>query len=144
MEIIRKQRINYTVTTTVIAAIFLLVVLGGLFGVVYGSNDMFINKALDKALEDPENYNNAVANDLRCIFIYKYDDGRNPYIDGKVDVYGDDATDIVLKAIFVGKGKFKYNDRISSLQTESIRTARSMRLSTAQAITNSLPTLPSW
>lgn len=111
MEIIRKQRINCTVTTTVIAAIFLLVVLGGLFGVVYGSNDMFINKALDKALEDPENYNNAVANDLRCIFIYKYDDGRNPYIDGKVDVYGDDATDIVLKAIFVGKGKFKYNDR---------------------------------
>ena len=111
MEIIKKQRINYTVTTTVIAAIFLLVVLGGLFGVVYGSNDMFINKALDKALEDPENYNNAVANDLRCIFIYKYDDGRNPYIDGKVDVYGDDATDIVLKAITVGDGKFKYNDR---------------------------------
>ena len=110
MEIIRKQRINYTVTTTVIAAIFLLVVLGGLFGVVYGSHDMFINKALYKALEDPENYNNAVANDLRCIFIYKYDDGRNPYIDGKVDVYGDDATDIVLKAISVGKGKFKYKN----------------------------------
>ena len=73
MDIIRKQRVNYTVTTTLIAAVFLLIVLGGLFGVVYGSNDMFINKALDKALEDPENYNNAVANDLRCIFIYKYD-----------------------------------------------------------------------
>ena len=99
MEIIRKQRINYTVTTTVIAAIFLLVVLGGLFGVVYGSNDMFINKALDKALEDPENYNDAVANDLRCIFIYKYNDGTKPHIDGKVDVYGDDATDIILKAL---------------------------------------------
>lgn len=110
MEIIRKQRINYTVTTTVIAAIFLLVVLGGLFGVVYGSNDMFINKALDKALEDPENYNNAVANDLRCIFIYKYNDGTKPYIDGKVDVYGDDATDIILKAITVGDGKFEHND----------------------------------
>ena len=67
MDIIRKQRINYTVTTTLIAAIFLLVVLGGLFGVVYGSNDAFINKALDKALEDPEHYNDNVANDLRCI-----------------------------------------------------------------------------
>lgn len=110
MDIIRKQRINYTVTTTLIAAIFLLVVLGGLFGVVYGSNDVFINKALDKALEDPEHYNNNVANDLRCIFIYKYNDGRKPYIDGKVDVYGDDATEIILKAISTADGKFEYND----------------------------------
>lgn len=110
MDIIRKQRINYTVTTTLIAAIFLLVVLGGLFGVVYGSNDAFINKALDKALEDPEHYNDNVANDLRCIFIYKYNDGRKPYIDGKVDVYGDDATEIILKAISTADGKFEYND----------------------------------
>lgn len=110
MDIIRKQRINYTVTTTLIAAIFLLVVLGGLFGVVYGSNDVFINKALDKALEDPEHYNDNVANDLRCIFIYKYNDGRKPYIDGKVDVYGDDAAEIILKAISTSDGKFEYND----------------------------------
>ena len=110
MDIIRKQRINYTVITTLIAAIFLLVVLGGLFGVVYGSNDVFISKALDKALKDPEHYNNNVANDLRCIFIYKYNDGRKPYIDGKVDVYGDDATEIILKAISTADGKFEYND----------------------------------
>lgn len=110
MDIIRKQRINYTVTTTLIAAIFLLVVLGGLFGVVYGSNDVFINKALDKALEDPEHYNDNVANDLRCIFIYKYNDGRKPYIDGKIDVYGDDAAEIILKAISTADGKFEYND----------------------------------
>ena len=110
MEIIKKQRINYTVTTTLIAAIFLFVVLGGLFGVVYGSNDVFINRALEKALADPEHYNDGVANDLRCIFIYKYNDGTKPHIDGKVDVYGDDATDIILKAITVGDGKFKHND----------------------------------
>lgn len=110
MEIIKKQRINYTVTTTLIAAIFLFVVLGGLFGVVYGSNDVFINRALEKALADPEYYNDGVANDLRCIFIYKYNDGTKPYIDGKVDVYGDDATDIILKAITVGDGKFEHND----------------------------------
>ena len=110
MDIIRKQRINYTVTPTLIAAIFLLVVLGGLFGVVYGSNDVFISKTLDKALKDPEHYNDNVANDLRCIFIYKYNDGRKPYIDGKVDVYGDDATEIILKAISTADGKFEYND----------------------------------
>lgn len=111
MDIIKKQRINYTVTTTLIAAIFLLVVLGGLFGVVYGSNDVFINKTLDKALDDPEHYNDNVANDLRCIFIYQYNDGRKPYIDGKIDVYGDDATEIILKAIATADGKFEYNDR---------------------------------
>lgn len=110
MDIIKKQRITYTVTTTLIAAIFLLVVLGGLFGVVYGSNDVFINKALDKALDDPEHYNDNVANDLRCIFIYQYNDGRKPYIDGKVDVYGDDAAEIILKAISTADGKFEYND----------------------------------
>ena len=110
MDIIKKQRINYTVTTTLIAAIFLLVVLGGLFGVVYGSNDVFINKALDKALEDPEHYNDNVANDLRCIFIYTYNDGRKPIIDGKVDVYGDDAAEIILKAISTADGKFEYDD----------------------------------
>lgn len=110
MEIIKKQRINYTVTTTLIAAIFLFVVLGGLFGVVYGSNDVFINRALEKALADPEHYNDGVANDLRCIFIYKYNDGTITKDDEKVGVYGDDATDIILKAITVGDGKFKHND----------------------------------
>lgn len=110
MDIIKKQRVNYTVTTTLIAAIFLFVVLGGLFGVVYGSNDVFIGKALDKALENPEHYNDAVANDLRCIFIYR-DSAGKVYIDGNTDVYGDDATDIILKAIVTSNGKFEYNDR---------------------------------
>ena len=76
MDIIRKQRVNYTVTTTLIAAVFLLIVLGGLFGVVYGSNDVFINKAIEKALADPVHYNDEVANDLRCIFIYSYGNRR--------------------------------------------------------------------
>ncbi len=110
MDIIKKQRVNYTVTTTLIASIFLFVVLGGLFGVVYGSNDVFIGKALDKALENPEHYNDAVANDLRCIFIYR-DSAGKVYIDGNTDVYGDDATDIILKAIVTSNGKFEYNDR---------------------------------
>ena len=110
MEIIRKQRINYTVTTTLIAAIFLLVVLGGLFGVVYGSNDVFINKALERALEDPLHYNDEVANDLRCIFVYALDDG-NMHIEGDTEVYGNDANAIILKTIQTKKGKFEYNDK---------------------------------
>ena len=65
MDIIRKQRIEYTVTSTLISAIFLLIVLGGLFGVVYGSNDIFIRNNLDKALADPTNYNESVPNDLK-------------------------------------------------------------------------------
>ena len=110
MDIIRKQRVNYTVTTTLIAAVFLLIVLGGLFGVVYGSNDVFINKAIEKALADPVHYNDEVANDLRCIFIYSYDNGKLE-IDGNTDVYDDEANAIILKAIETSKGKFEYNDK---------------------------------
>lgn len=110
MDIIRKQRVNYTVTTTLIAAVFLLIVLGGLFGVVYGSNDVFINKAIEKALADPVHYNDEVANDLRCIFIYSYDNGKLE-TDGNTDVYDDEANAIILKAIETSKGKFKYNDK---------------------------------
>lgn len=110
MDIIRKQRVNYTVTTTLIAAVFLLIVLGGLFGVVYGSNDVFINKAIEKALADPVHYNDEVANDLRCIFIYSYDNGKLE-IDGNYEVYDDEANAIILKAIETSKGKFEYNDK---------------------------------
>ncbi len=109
MDIIKKQRLTYTITTTLIAAIFLLVVLGGLFGVVYGSNDVFINNALRKALDNPKDYNDGVANDLRCIFVYAYSDGTI-YIDGNTEVYGNDASEIINKAIDIGNGKFECDD----------------------------------
>ena len=75
LDLIRKQRLNYTITTTVIAAVFLLIVLGGLFGVVYASNDVFIRISLNKALENPEKHNDDVVNDLKCGCVDTGNDG---------------------------------------------------------------------
>lgn len=111
MDIIRKQRIEYTVTSTLISAIFLLIVLGGLFGVVYGSNDIFIRNNLDKALADPKNYNEGVPNDLKCVFICKYDSGQFEII-GNLNIYSkEDAEEIVSQSLAVKDGKFKVGNR---------------------------------
>lgn len=111
MDIIRKQRIEYTVTSTLISAIFLLIVLGGLFGVVYGSNDIFIKNTLDKALEDPQNYNEGVANDLKCIFVFEYED-QAPKIIGNMSIYSqEDGTKIIIKTIATKNGKFEVGNR---------------------------------
>lgn len=107
MDIIRKQRIEYTVTSTLISAIFLLIVLGGLFGVVYGSNDIFIRNNLDKALADPQNYNEGVPNDLKCVFICKYDSGQFEIIGNSKE----DAEEIVSQSLAVKEGKFKVGNR---------------------------------
>lgn len=111
MDIIRKQRIEYTVTSTLISAIFLLIVLGGLFGVVYGSNDIFIRNNLDKALADPTNYNESVPNDLKCVFIRKYDNGTFKLSDNLSIYSKEDAEEIVAKSLAVKEGKFKVGNR---------------------------------
>ncbi len=109
MDLFKKQRINYIVTSTVMAAIFLLIVLGGLFGVVYASNEVFIGKALEKAVEHPDHYNEEVANDLKCIYVMVSDSGHILSPDTLKDMkelYGDEAADIIAKAMAVKEGKF--------------------------------------
>ena len=99
LDLIRKQRLNYTITTTVIAAVFLLIVLGGLFGVVYASNDVFIRISLNKALENPEKHNDDVVNDLKCVYVYTGDDGTVK-ISGNIGIYSEeDAETIVATAV---------------------------------------------
>lgn len=111
LDLIRKQRLNYTVTTTVIAAIFLIAVLGGLFGVVYASNDVFIRNSLEKALENPENHNDDVVNDLKCVYVYIGQDDTVK-ISGNIGIYSaEDATEIVAKAVDTKQGKFQVGNK---------------------------------
>ena len=111
LDLIRKQRLNYTITTTVIAAVFLLIVLGGLFGVVYASNDVFIRISLNKALENPEKHNDDVVNDLKCVYVYTGDDGTVK-ISGNIGIYSEeDAETIVATAVQTKQGKFRINNR---------------------------------
>lgn len=112
MDIIRKQRTEYVLTTTLIAAIFLFVVLSGLFGVVYGSNDVFIKKALDKALANPTAYNDNVPNDLKCIFVY-VGAGSEPTVSPEsMSIYSQsDAQQIIAKTVDTQDGKFRVGNR---------------------------------
>lgn len=105
MDIIRKQRINYTITMTIIAAIFLLVVLGGLFGVVYASNDIYLNHAMERVLENPSAFNEI---GLNCLFILDRNQSQRVEVSGQTDLYGDSLNDIVTKALEVEGGKFSY------------------------------------
>lgn len=110
MDIIRKQRTEYVLTTTLIAAIFLFVVLSGLFGVVYGSNDVFIKKALDKALDNPTAYNDNVPNDMKCIFVYV--GAGSETVVGNMSIYSQsDAEQIIAKTVDTEEGKFRVGNR---------------------------------
>ena len=110
MDIIRKQRTEYVLTTTLIAAIFLFVVLSGLFGVVYGSNDVFIKKALDKALDNPTAYNDNVPNDMKCVFVYV--GAESETVVGNMSIYSQsDAEQIIAKTVDTEEGKFRVGNR---------------------------------
>lgn len=110
MDIIRKQRMEYVLTSTLIAALFLLVVLGGLFGVVYGSNDVFIKKALDKALDNPKAYNDNVPNDLKCVFVY-VGMGSETVV-GNMSIYSQSESEqIIEKTVDTEEGKFRVGNR---------------------------------
>lgn len=111
IDLIKKQRLTYTVTATVISAIFLFIVLGGLFGVVYASNDVFINNSLKKALDHPEDHNDAVVNDLKCVYVYVDNDGKIK-TSGNMDIYSqDEANDIIDKVVKTKQGKFTVGNR---------------------------------
>ncbi len=111
IDIIRRQRIQYTISSTLIASIFLLVVLGGLFGVVYASNDLFIKNSLEKALENPQEHNDDVVNDLKCVYLFVYTDNRYE-LSGNISIYSNaEAEEILNQVVRVKEGKFSVGDR---------------------------------
>lgn len=98
MDLIKKQRVSFTVATTVFAAVFLLVLLGGFFGITCLSNDMFMDSALDKALANPATYNQVSPQNLRCFFVYVNLITDEYHVKGDVAYYGDNVAEIVKHA----------------------------------------------
>ncbi len=105
MELIQKQRIKFTISLTVIAAIFLVVVFGGLFGLTYATNDIFITRHLERALDRPEEYQKDAPQDMQCIFVLKKGDSIKYYVND-AEYYGDLLDDIVKSALDTQDGKF--------------------------------------
>ncbi len=100
MDLIKKQRISFTVATTAFAAVLLLVLLGGFFGITCLANDLAMTSSLDKALANPHTYNDVSPQNLRCFFIYVNLLDQSYIVKDQHDAayYGDSLDDIVLQA----------------------------------------------
>lgn len=110
MDIVQKQRTKYTVVITVLSAIFLAILLGGLFGVVCATNDIFISKHLDKALASPLDYNENAQQGLRCFFVFEKD-GNITYSADDLSSYSNDLDAIIASAIKTENGKFSTKNK---------------------------------
>lgn len=109
MDIVQRQRVKFTISLTLIAAIFLLVVLGGLFGIVYATNDVFIQRHLERALKDPYNYAADAPQDMQCIFVF-YKDGSTSYHIPDNAYYIGVLDNIIKESIQKGNGKFSVDN----------------------------------
>lgn len=107
MDLIKRQRIKLTVITTVIGAIFLLIMLGGFFIMSYISNGLSMRSALEKALSSPESYNEIAPQALHCIFIYS--DGDKIEVLGDMNYYSDCKKEIINKSLDIKSGRFNIN-----------------------------------
>lgn len=114
MDLIKKQRISFTVATTVFAAVILLVLLGGFFGIICLSNGAYMDASLDKALANPMTYNDVSPQNLRCLLIYVSKIDGSYKIKGDVAYYGDSVSEIAKRAkksSLTSSSKFRCGDR---------------------------------
>ncbi len=87
------------------AAIFLFVVLGGLFTFTYATNDIFIARNLERALANPEQYDKDAPQDMHCIYVIKKGDFVKCYT-SEEEYYGELLDDMIKSAIATEDGKF--------------------------------------
>lgn len=106
-EMLKKLRIKYTLMTTLISGIFLLVLLGGFFGLLYTSTEVVAGRTMDAALS-ASNPNASATLGKRCIIFQLI--GAVAHTNDEIDYYGDDAPQIINSAIDTGEGKFRVND----------------------------------
>ena len=106
MDLIKRQRIKFTLVTTALGAVLLLVLLGGFFVMSYVSTKLSMATALEKALAAPNSYNEVASPSLRCYYIFVRNDGT---IKENSDMffYGDCKEKIKTKAAATKQGTFQ-------------------------------------
>ncbi len=122
MNLIRRQRIKFTVATTAIGALLLLVMLGGFYIMTFISNKVSMLTSLEKALAAPESYNDVAPQGSRCFFLYMDDDG-NIAVHGDMKYYGDLKNSIIATACEQKSGQFKIGNHhflCQSAQKDSV------------------------
>ena len=109
MDLIRRQRAKFTASITIISAIFLLVILGGFFGITCVTNDVSVRAALGRALSSPESYNDSASQAMKCGFVFINNSGKIVIFDKEyMSRYGDSTEEIIKTAYAAGEGKFTY------------------------------------
>lgn len=116
MDIIKKQRIKFTLVTTLISAIFLLVLLGSFFGLSCVSNETVLKRSLKDAAKDPDTYSEITPSKLKIMFIRVNVQGDINY-EGEFDFYGELKKDVIRAALKKRDGKFKVGDSYFAAQS---------------------------
>lgn len=106
MNTFKRLRIHYTLTTTLVAAVFLAIVFGGLVGLMFASNSVMSQRTLERALEEYSQSAPSLSPEHTCIIIYT--DGSGAIrASSNIDYYEDYAEQIAREAIKTGSGRFK-------------------------------------
>lgn len=103
--LIEKQRFNFVLSVTIISAVFLLIVLIGLWGLAYAVNEVYYENAFEKALHDPLQYNQQASPDMKCLFVWEVDGNAIQLDDDQI--YGNDIQNIINGAIKTKQGRFQ-------------------------------------
>lgn len=126
MEIIKKLRLKFALNAMIIAAIFLLVMFGAVYGLLWSNDITTENRMLDSAINRPDDMSGGmpVKEDLVYTFATYTGDSKIYMVnlDSFVEQYSNDANGIVQKAIDKGDGTFSYGDRhfaVKSVETST-------------------------
>lgn len=126
MEIIKKLRLKFALNAMIIAAIFLLVMFGAVYGLLWSNDITTENRMLDSAINRPDDMSGGmpVKEDLVYTFATYTGDSKIYMVnlDSFVEQYSNNANGIVQKAIDKGDGTFSYGDRhfaVKSVETST-------------------------
>ena len=118
MELIKKLRIKFALNAMIIAAIFLFVIFGAIYGLLWSNDSMTESNMLDEALRRPISSGMpAVKEDQVYVFTV---DGSTVTMSGGTNftaLYGDDADKIIYAASTTANGKFAVNGRYFAVKS---------------------------
>ncbi len=108
MDLLKKQRLQFTFLITAIAACFMVAIFGGLFGLFCSSTINIEDRAIQGALHS-KFIGDTVGPEPICLTFCI--NTQNDRISPDFSYYGNDANDIIKKSIDTGQGQFEYADR---------------------------------
>ena len=105
MDLLRKQRANFTAITTIIAAILLLIILCCAFVMVFETTNLSTRNALDKALYT-RGTSDEIPQSMQAFYVYVTASG-DTRVKEDLSSYGSIAEKIISKTLAVQQGTFK-------------------------------------